>query len=103
MDSNEKQLRRSAEDRMVGGVAGGIGEFFGIDPTVVRVGWIPLMVAGGSGVLLYVIMWAVIPDVNGYRSPVPILLLAATLLPLVVVMCCAGASAFVGMGQAALH
>ncbi|MBI4258947.1 MAG: PspC domain-containing protein [Actinobacteria bacterium] len=54
------QLTRSETDRKLAGVAGGMAEYFGLDPTLVRVGWV---VAGlmGWGLLAYVIQWSVVP------------------------------------------
>jgi phage shock protein PspC (stress-responsive transcriptional regulator) len=56
----ERRLRRSA-DRTVGGVAAGIAEYLGIDPTLVRLAFVALVFAGGSGVLAYLVAWLVIP------------------------------------------
>lgn len=55
------QLTRSTTDRRIGGVAGGLAAYFGIDPTLVRVAWV---VAGfmGWGILAYVILWVVLPQ-----------------------------------------
>lgn len=55
-----RRLRRSA-DKTIGGVAAGIAEYFAIDPTLVRLGLVALVFAGGSGVLAYLIAWLVIP------------------------------------------
>ena len=46
---------------MVEGVCGGIAEYFGIDPALVRVGWVLFCVLGGSGVLAYIIAAMIIP------------------------------------------
>ena len=53
-------LRRSRSDRVVAGIAGGLGHHFGIDPVLVRIGFVLLTVFGGSGVLLYLLAWLVI-------------------------------------------
>jgi phage shock protein C len=58
----ERVLRRSRDDRMIGGVCGGLGRYLGLDPTLVRIGFVALTVLGGSGVLAYIIAWLVIPD-----------------------------------------
>jgi phage shock protein C len=60
------QLTRSTIDRRIGGVAGGLAAYFGIDPTLVRVAWV---VAGlmGWGILAYIILWIVVPQ--GVPSP----------------------------------
>jgi len=47
---------------MIGGVAGGLGEYFGIDPVIVRIIFVLLALATGTGVLLYVILWVVMPE-----------------------------------------
>ena len=57
----EKRLQRSRTDKMVGGVCGGLAEYFGIDPTVVRVLWVVITLLGGAGLLLYVILWIIMP------------------------------------------
>jgi phage shock protein PspC (stress-responsive transcriptional regulator) len=58
----EKRLYRSRNDRKVVGVCAGIAEYYGWDPTMVRVGWVILTLLGGSGILLYLIMWLVMPE-----------------------------------------
>ncbi|MEO7068105.1 MAG: PspC domain-containing protein [Rhodanobacter sp.] len=58
----EKRLLRSRTDRTFAGVCGGVAEYFGWDPTLVRVAWIILTLLGGSGILLYLIMWVVMPE-----------------------------------------
>lgn len=55
-------LRRSRSDRILGGVAAGIANHFGIDPILVRLGFVLLTIAGGSGVLIYLIAWLIIPE-----------------------------------------
>lgn len=57
-----KQLRRSLENRVLAGVCGGIGEYFGIDPVLIRIAWLLLTLAGGSGVIIYLICWLIIPN-----------------------------------------
>ncbi|HUG88130.1 MAG TPA: PspC domain-containing protein [Actinomycetota bacterium] len=56
------ELRRSRTDRILGGVAAGIAHYFGIDPVLVRLSLVLLTIAGGSGVLLYLIAWLIIPE-----------------------------------------
>ncbi len=51
------QLRRSGTDRMAGGVCGGLAEYSGIDSLLWRVGFVGLTVAGGAGVLVYLLLW----------------------------------------------
>jgi phage shock protein C len=58
----EKHLYRSRTDRMIGGVCGGLAEYFGVDPTLVRIGAVLLGIANGVGVLAYVILLVVVPE-----------------------------------------
>ena len=56
-----KKLYKSNENKMLDGVCGGIAEYFDIDPTVVRLGWVVFCALGGSGILAYIIAAIVIP------------------------------------------
>ncbi len=56
-----KKIYRSKRDKIIGGVCGGIGEYFDIDPLLVRLLWIAFIFAGGAGVLAYIIAWIIIP------------------------------------------
>ena len=58
----EKRLCRSRQNRKLAGVCGGIAEYLGWDPTLVRVAWIVFLLLGGSGVLAYLILWLVMPE-----------------------------------------
>ncbi len=58
----EKRLQRSRTNKSLAGVCAGIAEYYGWDPTLVRVAWIILTLLGGSGILLYLIMWLVMPE-----------------------------------------
>ncbi|NMB02066.1 MAG: PspC domain-containing protein [Firmicutes bacterium] len=62
----DRRLYRS-RDKKIGGVCGGIAEFFNIDPTVIRVIWAILAFAYGTGVLAYFIAWLIIPDEQTLR------------------------------------
>jgi len=57
-----KKLYRSNKDKMLGGVAGGLAEYFAIDPTLVRIIFVVSLFAGGAGVLAYIILWIVVPE-----------------------------------------
>lgn len=57
-----KRLYRSNKDVMLGGVCGGIAEYFSIDPVITRLVFALLGIFGGSGVLLYFICWIIIPE-----------------------------------------
>jgi phage shock protein C len=56
-----KRLTKS-NNKMICGVCGGIGEYLGIDPTVVRLLWVLLSVLGGAGLLAYIIAAIIIPE-----------------------------------------
>lgn len=55
------QLVRSEQDRMIAGVCAGIAQYFAIDVTVIRFLFILVTLLGGSGVLVYIILWLIIP------------------------------------------
>ena len=57
----EKKLKRSATNSMLAGVCGGIGEYFNIDATLIRLAWVLFSCLGGSGVLAYIIAAIIIP------------------------------------------
>ncbi len=61
----EKKLYKSNQNKMLDGVGGGIAEYFGIDPTVVRLIWALFSLMGGCGILAYIIAAVIIP-----RNPV---------------------------------
>ena len=64
-----KKLYRSQNNRMIGGVCGGIAEYFSIDPTVVRIIWVAISLLGGFGILVYLASLFIIPN-NPEESPV---------------------------------
>lgn len=55
------RLYRSTTNRMLGGVAGGIGEYFDIDPNFIRIGFVLLTLLNGIGLILYILMWIFLP------------------------------------------
>lgn len=59
---DDKKLVKSSSNRVVCGVCGGVGEYFNIDPTFVRLGFVLFTMAGGSGLLLYLIMAIIMPE-----------------------------------------
>lgn len=56
-----KRLTRSAKNRVIAGVCGGLGEYLGIDPGLVRVLFVLLGIGRGVGVLVYLLLWLLIP------------------------------------------
>ena len=60
---NGRRLYRSEQERFLGGVAGGMAEYFDLDPSLVRVAWaVLIVVSGGLFLLLYIVMWFVVPE-----------------------------------------
>lgn len=57
-----KKLQKSQTDRKLCGVCGGIAEYFNCDPTLIRLLWILFTLAGGAGLLAYIIAAVVMPD-----------------------------------------
>ena len=57
-----KRLTRSNTDRKLAGVCAGIAEYFDIDPTVVRIGWIVFSLMGGCGLLAYILCALLMPE-----------------------------------------
>ncbi len=58
-----RTLRRSRTNRVIGGVCGGLGEYLGIDPTIIRFIFILLLLPGGApGLLPYLVFWVVMPE-----------------------------------------
>lgn len=60
-----KRLYKSNQNKMIDGVCGGIAEYCGMDPTVVRLLWVLFSALGGSGVIAYIVAAVVVP-----RNPV---------------------------------
>ena len=56
-----RKLYRSATNKMLCGVCGGIGEYFGIDPTIIRLIW-AILIFSGPGIIAYIIAAVVIPQ-----------------------------------------
>ncbi len=56
-----RKLYRSEKEKMIGGVCGGLAEYLDVDPTVMRVIFVLLGMLGGHGILLYIILWFIMP------------------------------------------
>lgn len=89
------QLRRSRTDKILGGVSGGLADYSGVDALLWRVGFVALALAGGSGIIVYLLLWLLMPAgppafpgapderqkvPAGPRSPVPGVTLAGLLI-----------------------
>ncbi len=62
MGTAAKRLYRSRKNKVLGGVCGGLGEYFEIDPSLIRLIWVLIFFMGGSGLLIYIIFWIVLPE-----------------------------------------
>jgi phage shock protein PspC (stress-responsive transcriptional regulator) len=69
-DAAGRQLRRRTSDRVIGGVAGGLGDYFNVDPLLVRIGFVGLMLFGGAGAVLYLVGWLLMPAEGQDESPI---------------------------------
>lgn len=56
-----KKLYRSRHNRMIAGVCGGLADYFGADPSWIRLIFILLFFLGGSAILIYLVMWIIVP------------------------------------------
>lgn len=54
-------LRRSKDDRVIGGVSGGVGRYLGVDPVVLRIAFV-ILAFSGAGLLIYLVGWIAIPE-----------------------------------------
>ncbi|MGY2003642.1 PspC domain-containing protein [Blastococcus sp. SYSU DS1024] len=65
------ELRRSTTDKMAGGVCGGLADYTGIDAVLWRVGFVGLTVAGGAGILVYLLLWVLMPSGPARSDEIP--------------------------------
>jgi phage shock protein PspC (stress-responsive transcriptional regulator) len=70
-DPGPRRLYKSRDERMIAGVCGGIAEYFGIDPVIVRVIAVALVFAGGAGLLAYLAAWLLVPEEGADPSERP--------------------------------
>ncbi len=68
-DRSQRRLLRSRDERMLWGVAGGLGEYLNIDPTLVRLGFAVTAFFGGFGLIAYLVMAVVVPEDDGTGRP----------------------------------
>jgi phage shock protein C len=68
------RLYRSRRDRRMGGLCGGIADYFGIDPVIVRLLWVAVTIASlGFGILLYIVALLVVPNNPHQAGPQPVI------------------------------
>lgn len=58
---SHKRLLRSATDKKIAGVCGGLAEYFDVDATVIRLCWLLAILFAGTGVLAYIVLWIILP------------------------------------------
>jgi phage shock protein PspC (stress-responsive transcriptional regulator) len=78
-------LRRRSSDRVIGGVAGGLGDYFNVDPLLIRIGFAGLMIFGGAGLVLYLLAWALLPAEGQEHSMAETFIRALGLTPRLIV------------------
>ena len=67
-----KRLHRSRTEKMIAGVCGGLAEYLDMDPTLVRLVWVLVALLAGTGILLYLILWVIMPlDLPDSAGPAP--------------------------------
>ena len=68
-----KRLYRSRANHILGGVCGGLGDYFRLDPVLIRLIWLILILFGGIGLILYIIAWVIIPleEEEPAKKPLP--------------------------------
>ena len=84
-----RRLTRSSSDKLIGGVAGGLGRYFGVDPILFRIAFVVLTFAGGVGVLAYIGLLAFVPaddDSRVFGNRRDANMIGAVLLGLIVVL-----------------
>lgn len=65
-----RRVRRSRQDRVIGGVCGGLAQYLGVDPVLLRIAAVALALSGGAGVVAYIVAWILIPEATG-PEPAP--------------------------------
>ena len=70
--ASPRTLTRSTTDRKISGVSGGLGAYLGIDPVLVRVGFVVTTLASGIGLLAYLALLAIVPADEGHPAPAPV-------------------------------
>lgn len=63
--STRPRLYRSATDKVIAGVCGGLAQYFNIDPAIIRLAFVVFALAGGASVLLYIVLWIAVPIGEG--------------------------------------
>jgi phage shock protein PspC (stress-responsive transcriptional regulator) len=94
--SAPRRLRRSADDRLIAGVSGGLGRYFDVDPVLFRIAFVLLTFAGGAGLLAYLGLWLLTPSDGPRQSASQTGVRALAVIGGVVLLCVALPFLFVG-------
>jgi len=57
----QKRLYRSREEKIIGGVCGGLAEYLNVDPTLMRLALVLITLFGGAGIIAYLVLWVIVP------------------------------------------
>lgn len=60
----EKKLYKTSYNKMIGGVCNGLSEYFNIDVSLIRLGFVLFALMSGSGLIVYLVLWAILPTKN---------------------------------------
>ena len=73
MNSSPRTLTRSNDDRKISGVSGGLASYLGVDPLLIRIGFVATALTTGLGFVAYIAMWALVPSEGhtGAATPSP--------------------------------
>jgi len=66
----DRKIFRSIDDYMIAGVCGGLADYFKIDSSLIRIIFVLLAISGGSGILIYLILWLVVPKEAGVEKEI---------------------------------
>ena len=56
-----KRVYRSRNEKVIAGICGGLGEYFGVDPVLIRIVWVVTVICAGTGILAYILAWILFP------------------------------------------
>ena len=71
MNSSPRTLTRSTTDRKISGVSGGLASYLGVDPLLIRIGFVVTALTSGVGLVAYVVMMALVPSDDALSAPAP--------------------------------
>ena len=61
-EESPKRLYRARSDRMIAGVCGGVAKYFNVDPVWIRILFLVFLIAAGTTLLIYIILWIIVPE-----------------------------------------